>query len=205
MSLGTRASYPWASACWHGGTGWIWRDPDDPPILSPCRLLVPGQSISPVPSGHRRVQSGVARIVLLIARAVMPPSLGRGGPAPCTPCKGTQQGRLALLCKLCAGHAVPMVPCPPSQGLGLPCLGLVPRPEMEALTPLPLFLELLVRQTQCPANSPMGSLAAPCHLLLGPPHPDHKLGFPNRVPWCPHPDKGTAPKPAVSWGAMGKA
>lgn len=100
-----------------------------PPNLSSCRLLVPGQSISPAPGGHRRVRSGVTRVMLLIAGAVLAEE--DRPPAPCT---GAWQGRLALLCKLCAGHAVPvcpspeavpLVPCPITQGLGLSCPGLV--------------------------------------------------------------------------------
>lgn len=78
----------------------------------------------------------------------MPPGLSQGGPDPRAPHKGAQQGRLALLCKLCAGHAVPAcpqpgavptVPCPPAQGLGLPCPGLVaPVPPRNGSTNPPL-------------------------------------------------------------------
>lgn len=216
-----------------GGVGWVWRDPADPPplpVLSPHRLLASGQSISPAPSGHRRVQSGVARIVLLIAGAAMPPpppppqvSAEEDWPPhpPRTPHKGVRQGRLALLCKLCAGHAMPtcpppgavlMVPRPLTQGLGLPCPGLVAPPEMEALTtppspPNPPFLELLVRRAWCPASSPTpaaGSLPAPHHLLLGPPTWATIWGAPTGCP-LPRPDKGATPRPAVLWGAVGKA
>lgn len=58
----------------------MWRDPTDSRNLSPYRLLVPGQSISPAPSGHRRVQSGVTRVMLLIAGAV----LAKEDRPPCT-------------------------------------------------------------------------------------------------------------------------
>lgn len=71
---------PRAGAWQRGGARWLWRDPADHPNFSLCRLLVPGQSISPAPGGHRRVQSGIARVVLLIAGAVL---AKEDGP-PCT-------------------------------------------------------------------------------------------------------------------------
>lgn len=80
----------------HGGLG-VWgefggtRLTPPHPLLSLHRLVAPGQSISPAPGGHRRVQSGVARIVLLIAGAAMPPpprSRPKRTSPPALPAKG---------------------------------------------------------------------------------------------------------------------
>lgn len=102
---------------------------------------------------------------------------------------------------------VPMVPCPLTHGLGLPCPGLVahPAPEMEALTPSPLFLELLAKWAQCPASSPAaGSLPAARH-LLGLPTWAMSWGAPTGALMPPRPDKGAASEPVAPWGAVGKA
>lgn len=81
MSLGT--AYPGLVHGSVGVRGGCGGTPTDPQISS-CRLLVPGQSISPAPGGHRRVQSGVTRVMLLIAGEVLaeenrPPCTLHGG------------------------------------------------------------------------------------------------------------------------------
>lgn len=83
---------------------------------------------------------------------------------------------MQAVCRPCHAHAFLTWGCAdgaasphPGFGVSLPRACCPPPPEMEALTPLPLFLELLAGQAPCPASSPpAGSLPAPCHLLLGP-------------------------------------
>ena len=160
-------------------------------LLSPRRLPAPGQSISPAPGGHRRVQSGVTRIVLLIAGAVKPLISAEEDQPPCTPHKRARQGRLALLCKLCAGQAVPacpppgavlMVPHPLTQGLGLPCPGLVAPPEMEALIPPLCFWSCWQGRLGALPAPPCGVTACSPSPPSGTPHLGHELGCLSRVP-----------------------
>lgn len=157
----------------------------------------------PAPGGAQRVQSGVTRVVLLIAPVAMPRSRPRrtGPPpaAPPTPKMGSagQAGiSMQAVCRPCPatrplpGGCADSAVCPPPNtppGLGVT---LCPPPEMEALTP-PLFLELLARRARRPALCPA---TLPCAGVTACP-PPHLLGPPARVP-CP--DKGgAAPEPRV--------